>query len=71
MKIGVGTGEREFTHPNVLRVFLLEEEEEEQVFVLETNVDDCTGEQLGYVREQLEKKGALDVSCLLYTSRCV
>ena len=62
LKIGVGTGEREFTHPNVLRVFLLEEEEEEQVFVLETNVDDCTGEQLGYVREQLEKKGALDVS---------
>ncbi len=66
LKVGVGAGEKEFAHPNVLRAFLLEEEEEEEerVWILETNVDDCSGEQLGYVRELLQEKGALDVSLL-------
>lgn len=64
LQVGVGAGEKEFHHPNVLRAFLLEEEEEEQVLVLETNVDDCSGEQLGYVRERLQGQGALDVSLL-------
>ncbi len=32
------------------------------VIVLETNLDDCTGEALGYTMELLEQKGALDVS---------
>lgn len=62
--IGVGAGEKEFDHPNVLRAFLLEEEPEEKVWVLETNVDDCSGEQLGYTRELLQGLGALDVSLL-------
>ena len=31
--------------------------------VLETNVDDCSGEQLGYAIECLMKAGALDASC--------
>lgn len=64
VKIGLGAGEKEFDHPNVLRAFLLEEEPEEEVWVLETNVDDCTGEQLGYVQETLQEMGALDVSLL-------
>ena len=33
------------------------------VQVLETNVDDCSGEQLGYAIECLMKAGALDASC--------
>ncbi len=33
------------------------------VHVLETNVDDCSGEQLGYAIECLMKAGALDASC--------
>lgn len=32
------------------------------VCVLETNIDDCTGEKLAYCREQLMQAGALDVS---------
>ncbi len=34
------------------------------VCVLETNIDDSTGEQLAYCREQLMQAGALDVSFL-------
>ena len=30
--------------------------------MLETSIDDCTGEQLAYCREQLMQAGALDVS---------
>ena len=36
----------------------------ETVCVMETNVDDCSGEQLGYAREVLLKAGALDVCCM-------
>ena len=36
----------------------------ETVCVMETNVDDCSGEQLGYAREGLLKAGALDVCCM-------
>lgn len=36
----------------------------ESVCVMETNVDDCSGEQLGYAREVLLKAGALDVCCM-------
>lgn len=36
----------------------------ETVCVMETNVDDCSGEQLGYARELLLKAGALDVCCM-------
>ena len=34
------------------------------VTVLETNVDDCSGEQLGYAMECLLREGALDTSCI-------
>lgn len=39
------------------------EKAENIVQVLETNVDDCSGEQLGYAIECLMKAGALDASC--------
>lgn len=39
------------------------EEAKNVVQVLETNVDDCSGEQLGYAIECLMKAGALDASC--------
>ena len=32
------------------------------VAVLETNIDDCTGEQFNYCRQKLMESGALDVS---------
>ena len=39
------------------------EKVKDMVQVLETNVDDCSGEQLGYAIECLMKAGALDASC--------
>lgn len=38
-------------------------EKQNSVRVLETNVDDCSGEQLGYAIDCLMKAGALDASC--------
>lgn len=66
-KIGIGSGEKDFPHANVLRTMILQEQEEadkeslsDTVMVLETNVDDCSGELLGYVQELLLENGALD-----------
>lgn len=38
-------------------------EKQDRVRVLETNVDDCSGEQLGYAIDCLMRAGALDASC--------
>ncbi|MBS6195008.1 MAG: nickel pincer cofactor biosynthesis protein LarC [Clostridiales bacterium] len=59
-KIGIGSGEKDFPHANILRAMILRTEEKHQVTILETNVDDCTGEQLGYLQEILLERGALD-----------
>lgn len=69
-KIGIGSGEKEFPHANILRAMWILPVKKERdtlqdpVWVLESNVDDCTGEQLGYVQERLMEEGALDVSFL-------
>ena len=34
------------------------------IYKLETNIDDCTGEALGYVMDRLMEKGARDVHFL-------
>lgn len=65
-KIGIGSGEKDFPHANILRAMIIREEDvlrenfQDQVMVLETNVDDCSGEILGYVQELLMAQGALD-----------
>ena len=77
-KTGIGSGEKDFPHANILRAMIIREDisfgkidsiEEkqtctnnlqDQVMVLETNVDDCSGEILGYVQELLMAQGALD-----------
>ena len=63
-KIGIGAGKKEFPHANILRAMLLKETEDEgdEIWVLTTNVDDCTGEQLGYTAECLLSAGAKDVA---------
>lgn len=38
-----------------------DDKERDQVMVLESNLDDCTGETLGFVMEELLQAGALDV----------
>jgi len=67
-KIGLGAGKRDFGMPNVLRAMLIEEaaprknrETPADVMILETNIDDSTGEALGLAMESLLAAGALDV----------
>ena len=63
--IGYGAGTRDFKErANVLRIFVGEAETEaeiDQVCLLETNLDDVTGEVIGFTKQQLLEKGALDV----------
>lgn len=63
-RIGYGAGKKDFDHPNVLRAILFHESGKtprESIFILEAQLDDMTGEALGYTMEQLLKAGALDV----------
>ncbi len=63
-RIGYGAGHKDFAHPNVLRAVLTQKErdrKQEKIIVLETQVDDMTGEVLGYVMERVFEAGALDV----------
>jgi hypothetical protein len=71
--VGVGLGVREFAGlPNVLRAFLIEEEQRpagRPMVVLETTMDDITGEALGALLERVRDAGALDAWCLPGTGR--
>ena len=64
-RLGYGLGSRESTHyPNVLGLWVGEESETEYttgLVMIETNVDDMTGEILAYVQERLFELGARDV----------
>ena len=61
-KIGWGTGSKDLKIPNVLKVYYGEiQERNENFVVMETNIDDCSGEILGYTSEKLFENGALDV----------
>ncbi|MBR2980001.1 MAG: nickel pincer cofactor biosynthesis protein LarC [Myxococcaceae bacterium] len=61
-KIGIGLGKRDIGRANMLRAMILREDETaERVFVLESNIDDSTGEALGYVMAALFDAGARDV----------
>ena len=63
LKVGMGAGNKVFKQANVLRAMLLEtsQEEDRTMWVLETNLDDCTGEMLGLAMEMLLDAGAADV----------
>ena len=67
-KIGIGVGSRNIGGPNTLRVFLGEdvtadgETQNGDIIVINSNIDDSSGEDLGYVLEKLMDAGALDVS---------
>lgn len=63
-KVGLGAGKRSYNRPSILRAMEIQEEsiqEQDVIYRLECNVDDCTGEALGYAMEQLLKEGARDV----------
>lgn len=67
-KIGYGFGTRVTGHLNALRVLLLESKltqketsaENDQVIEMHANIDDQTGEQLGFVLERLVDAGVYD-----------
>lgn len=77
VKTGLGAGKRVYDRPSILRVMILETTEGEEAesgtdavaapaekegtVKLETNIDDCSGEELGYVMDQLFDAGAKDV----------
>lgn len=63
-KIGMGAGKRSYERPSILRAMLLCPEDRgriDSVIKLEANIDDCTGEVLGYVMDCLMEHGARDV----------
>ena len=61
-KIGWGAGYKDLSIPNVLKVYLGDmSDPNENFIVMETNIDDCSGEILGHTEELLFKNGALDV----------
>ena len=72
-KIGIGAGKRQYECPGILRAMLIRESEEEAsgndacteidtIIKLESNIDDCTGETLGYVMELLYEAGAREAN---------
>lgn len=64
-KTGIGLGKRDFGRANILRAMILEETvDPEQMYVLETNIDDATGETLGLALEKLMAAGASDAHFL-------
>jgi uncharacterized protein (TIGR00299 family) protein len=65
-KTGVGAGERDTSpQPNVLRIFQGSVEEStaqhEDIYLVESNIDDCNPQILGYFMERAFEQGALDV----------
>lgn len=73
-KIGIGAGKRQYECPGILRAMLIREAEEnteiqkfsdtesDTIIKLESNIDDCSGETLGYVMELLYEAGAREAN---------
>lgn len=68
---GTGAGKRDYGLTNVLRALIIESDapvqdrektEDDAIVKLESNIDDCTGETLGYAMERLFEAGARDVN---------
>ena len=62
-KIGIGAGKREYEKAGILRSMLIKDtsNKSHNIYKLESNIDDCSGEALGYIVEKLLSKGARDV----------
>ncbi len=63
-KTGLGAGKRDYACAGILRAMLIAPEKsgKDTICKLEANIDDSTGEMLGYVMEQLFQAGARDVN---------
>jgi uncharacterized protein (TIGR00299 family) protein len=81
LKTGYGIGTRKMDKPNLLRVSWREEDgaagaeapwNTEELVLMEANIDDMSGEALGFLMESLFAAGALDVTftpCVMKKSR--
>ncbi|MDR0758501.1 MAG: nickel pincer cofactor biosynthesis protein LarC [Treponema sp.] len=83
LRTGYGIGTRKLDKPNLLRVSWREERNipapvleggilAEELVLIEANVDDMSGEALGFLMESLFEEGALDVTlspCVMKKSR--
>ena len=70
--IGLGAGKRQYEHPSILRALMIEDNAKKKNSVnsnalqtdcicqLQSDIDDCSGELLGYTLERLLAAGALD-----------
>lgn len=68
LRTGLGGGKRTYERPSILRAMLIEPVSADKdscrpdvIYKLETNMDDCTGEMMGYTMEALMQAGARDV----------
>ncbi len=66
-RVGMGAGKRSYACAGILRAMLICGEEQgtylhDVVCRMETNIDDCSGEMLGFLMERLMEAGAKDVS---------
>ncbi|MHC1723151.1 MAG: nickel pincer cofactor biosynthesis protein LarC [Aminipila sp.] len=71
VKIGIGAGKKDFKNANILRAMVIEEatennksmasdKESDELWQLETNIDDCSGETMGFTLQCLSEAGAAD-----------
>lgn len=60
---GIGAGKRSYEKASMLRAMLVEDASVQQdvIYKLESNIDDCAGEAFGYVMDRLFEAGARDV----------
>lgn len=65
-RVGIGAGKRKYEKPSLLRAMLIsaisQQEGKDKIYKLETNLDDCTGEALGFVMDKLFEAGAREVN---------
>lgn len=61
-RVGIGAGKREHEVPGLLRAMIVDDPGSDAVVKLECNIDDCTGETLGYAMERLFAEGAREVN---------
>ncbi len=62
-KTGYGMGKKDFPKANMIRTFIGEEvsEDGDKIIEIKFNVDDMTGEEIGYATSLFMESGALDV----------
>ncbi len=61
LKTGVGAGKRNYERASLLRAMIIEQDDENKIYKIETNIDDCSGEALGYLVQKTLDYGAKDI----------